>query len=423
MSRRCEEFNESVVDLLYGEISGSEADDLREHAAGCPACRETLEGLLLTRRLAAELPPVEAPEAGREQLLEMARRAAAGFAANRASRPEARFSAFADPGPGLLERLRIALLRPAFATAAAACLVLAVALVLYQRGAGPVDEAGIESAAPFLGPTAMEETAPPSRSRAAAPPPVSSGQEVPSKHEAADELRGAERERSTGSLGTGRVGGGARSMDAAAPGLGTAVPASPGKAAAAAAPAPIEVQEAEDRPAADGWPEASSVGDDLDALPRLESKTAPSTTAGQAFAEAPQGGGGLASAGEATYQSALAAWQRGDCASAAPLFERVVADPGVSSGTRASALHHLALCEKRAARCSQAVQRYDALLDGYPGYGRRPDALWETAACHRRLGNLAEARRRLVDLARYPAWRERAFEELQVIDRLGGEGP
>jgi TolA-binding protein len=429
MTSRCDEFVESVLDLAYGEIDSPAAERLREHAAGCSACRETLERLLLTRRLAAQLPPIEAWNAGREELFGMARRAAAGFAADRAARPETESAGslpvFVERGPGLLDRLRLALLRPAFATAAAAGLVLAVALVLYHRGAGPIDGSEVDSSAPFLGPIDAARRPASGQDRAAPPSaPVGSSADAPSGADGPfDSVAPVAAEPSLGLLGTGRGGGGKTAARGAAPGLGTLGP----EARRETAPAPVtSLARAEGgaaEAAADSWPSARDDEADRDAPPRAESGDAAAAPAKQAAAGSPGAGGGFAGDGESSYQTALAAYQRGDCAAAMPLFERVLGNPGIASGTRASALHHLALCEKRAGRCSQAVRRYDGLLADYPGYGRRPEALWESAACHRRLGDLDEARRRLVDLAGHATWRERAFEELRVIDQLGGGQP
>jgi len=435
MTRRCREFDESVLDLVYGEIEGRAADALREHAAACPACRETLAGLLLTRRLAARLPPGEIEDTGREAILSAARRAAAGFAEGRA-RP----IPVDEPGlqpffvhrePGFFDRLRAALLRPAFATAAAASLVLAVALVLYQRGAGPVDDFRVETSAPFLGPIGAGRTAPAQQTGPAALPAVSPPMDPPAEELKAEAVRESAAEDRLALAGRGRGGGGTRrsTADAAEPLPGTSGPHPGEELAAAPGPRTIRDEAPAKRPGADSWPEARGDVDDLEALPRRKSAAAPAGAATaspaappakQAFAAAPPADGFSSADGDATYEEALAAYRRGDCAGAIPLFERLVAAPGTSSGTRASSLHHLALCEKRAGRCSQAIPHFDALLAGYPGYARRPDALWEAAACHRRLGDTSEARRHLVDLARYPAWRERAFEELHVMDQLGG---
>ena len=47
----CEQFEALVLDLAYGELGEEQSDELRTHAAGCAACRESLEAVMLTRKL------------------------------------------------------------------------------------------------------------------------------------------------------------------------------------------------------------------------------------------------------------------------------------------------------------------------------------------------------------------------------------
>jgi len=58
---RCDRAKEALSALLDGELTAAEADEVRAHLEGCPACRAELDAL---RRLVAEvktLPPVSAP--------------------------------------------------------------------------------------------------------------------------------------------------------------------------------------------------------------------------------------------------------------------------------------------------------------------------------------------------------------------------
>lgn len=66
-----------LLDLAYGELSEADARRVRDHVAGCEACRAELDQLLGTRRLVSALPVLEAPPRGEQALLAAARAQAA----------------------------------------------------------------------------------------------------------------------------------------------------------------------------------------------------------------------------------------------------------------------------------------------------------------------------------------------------------
>ena len=47
----CEEYRELVSALLDGELSGAQQDEILEHLAACPDCRQYREDLTAIRRL------------------------------------------------------------------------------------------------------------------------------------------------------------------------------------------------------------------------------------------------------------------------------------------------------------------------------------------------------------------------------------
>ena len=158
MSRGCDRYDDRLLDLVYGELDDAEAERVRDHAAGCAACREALESLLLTRRLAARMPEPELEGVDAEPLLAAARSAAAEWSTERETSSSGADLGAALAGferrPTLGERLRAWLLKPALATAAAASVALVVGLAIFF-GAGPSrDAAEVETAAPFYGPAA-----------------------------------------------------------------------------------------------------------------------------------------------------------------------------------------------------------------------------------------------------------------------------
>ena len=78
-----------LLDLAYGELSPDEAREVERHAAGCGSCAGQLEGLLATRRLAAQLADEPVPARGRAELLAAARRAVAPAPVRRRARSRA----------------------------------------------------------------------------------------------------------------------------------------------------------------------------------------------------------------------------------------------------------------------------------------------------------------------------------------------
>jgi hypothetical protein len=60
---------------------------------------------------------------------------------------------------------------------------------------------------------------------------------------------------------------------------------------------------------------------------------------------------------------------------------------------------------------------YERLLPDWPGYGDRPEALWEAASCYRRLGQTQQALALLDQLERAPGWGDRARAERSSIER------
>ncbi|MHC4224845.1 MAG: zf-HC2 domain-containing protein [Planctomycetota bacterium] len=72
MKPDCDRFQELMLDLAYDEVDDVLADELREHAAGCAGCRQELEAIQLTRKLASQLPTPEPPLARDVEILELA---------------------------------------------------------------------------------------------------------------------------------------------------------------------------------------------------------------------------------------------------------------------------------------------------------------------------------------------------------------
>jgi len=422
MTSGCDSFQELMLDLAYDELEADRADRLREHAAGCAGCRAELESILLTRKLAAQLPEPEPPTTHDAEILALAVEAASRHAGS--SHPDLREDAIPQRRPApverpvpLIDRLRGLLLRPALVTAGVAGVVFVISYFIGSNLAEP-DGLGqsAESAAPFIGPavpmdSTVEEAQPrPLEPLARASASAPEGDEA--RHEATSrDLAPAER------LGTGGAPG-----DAARGGsLGTAGPV-PQNSAAQLSPEPPALA-AKAAPAAQAFDEAEPA--DLDDMlagagafgGEAEDKA---KAAGPLPAPMPKAEEQQTPAGDDArfYREGMDAYDRGDCATATIALRKVVDPPHDAPSLVPSALHHVARCEKRTGRCGKAVVAYDELLGRFPSYQGRAEALWEAAACHRRLGHIDRARALLDELARIPSWRDRAKTEQQNLEQL-----
>jgi len=126
---------------------------------------------------------------------------------------------------------------------------------------------------------------------------------------------------------------------------------------------------------------------------------------------------------EELFAIGQAAFQAGDHRRAADAFGRV-ADHFPASRHHPAALYDAGLSHLRLEEWRPALQRFLALSRGYAG----PDAdeaAFRAAACHHRLGELAEARALLERLAARadlpPVERVRAFTERGVVELEGGD--
>jgi TolA-binding protein len=313
------------------------------------------------------------------------------------ARGEVRIAGIAERGPTFLDRLRGALFKPAFATALAASVVFAISFYLYRNAAPDYDEDVGAQGAPFYGPAGAPNSEPIAAAESAAILARADGAR------AVDERIGGEgAQPSRPSLGT------ARSVAQSKGSMGTAGPAQVNSA---------------------------------DELDRAEAES------GKLAAEAPvradepswgQAGGGFASGDKASgaakaspapvdngsaeaFAEGMNAYDRGDCAAATTSLERVVDSYGAPMGLVPKALHHLARCARRSGSCGRAVVYYERLFNEYHSYEQRPEAMWEAAACHRRLGHVEQSLALLRQLAQLPGWGAKADSEIDNIESLAAD--
>jgi len=400
MSCDCREFTELLLDLAYGELEDGEASRLKDHAAACPACGAELDKILLTRKLARALPAPEPSSQLEGLVLAEAERVAVSAASRRSEpgvRDEVRVAGIAEQGPTFLDRLRAALFKPAFATALAATVVFAICFYLY-RNASPEssDETGAPGA-PFYGPAGVMSAAPASPAQSS---PVLLAREE--RMRASEEPAGREGAIPSRSLGTGR------SMAPSKGALGTA------------GPAQVNPADELDRGGA-------ALGDVAAAAPASEDAP-PWQKSGGGYS----GEGKAADAAKASpapfdqgvadlFAEGMDAYDRGDCAAATVSLERVVDSYGAPAGLVPKALHHLARCARRSGSCGRAIVYYERLFAEYPGYVQRPEAMWEAAGCHRRLGHVEQSLALLRELEQLPGWGARADAEIKSIESLAAD--
>ncbi len=420
MIHDCGEFKDLLVDLVYDEVEDSVASRLREHAASCIECRGELESILLTRKLASTLPEPQLDEDWGLSILELADDAAARFASNSEDRDRVSDASFdsvvgiLDRKPGFFESLRTVLLRPAIVTAAAASVVFVVSFFLFQNaGHQPTSIEGEISGAPFTGPAYLDEVAQSTSSPdMTVPNRPRRIPETPDREETA-KLAALESAARMATGGGGRQSSGSR--------IGTAGPTPKNPADKFALDDSILAKKSKSAPFAPAPTMPAALAEDLD-TPAGAAAGKSAVGTGYGNNEAPGMSGMAAQApsagGEALFRDGMDAFNRGDCSSATSALQKVVDPPLDAPGRIPAALHHLGRCAKRTGQCGKALLNYENLLDRYPGYAGRFEAMWEAVACHRRLGHVGRATEILEELAKNPAWSARAKAELRDLGAL-----
>ncbi len=397
MSEECTRFESSLLELAYDELPPAVAEELRLHAAGCSRCREALEEVMLTRRLAARLAPEEIGDEIDGAILEAANEAAEVFSSSTAAaEPSIERSPAPPPSslhraPSIVDRLRSWMLTPALATAAAATLVFAFTFFLIEKGSSPEERFEMAARSPVVAPEHLADG-------------ITRDKKVAEAHQAAaraEKKALAETEALAKTEdGEAAIAATTNRSRSAAGNLGTAGPASVKTDAKPRKRTKI-LRGAAGR-------EDQLEGIELDRAPAPELKAEPAPRA-SAFGAGPVTPQPVDSSGdEADYRQGMAAFSRGDCKTATAAFKRVVDGNGHRTP---QAMHHIARCQKRGGRFGRALPWYDKLLSRYPNYPSRAEALLEAANCHRRLGHMTKARARLDELSRIPGWKERAEQE------------
>jgi TolA-binding protein len=442
MSIQCDAFKDAVMDLIYGELSEEAAEALRAHAAKCPSCARMTEELLLTRKMTSTLLSLSPPAAMDATILGAAKAYCDGVTADVA---EVTSSKASEKLEALFQKIRAMLLSPAFAAAAVAGVVLvttalfvdltptpeqskdSVISVMEEKPAPKVEEPELSlNEAPSA--TALSSRTTPSELLDEKVPDQLSDavdnvvhSRVKSKSKGGSRAQSADNgatatgvKRLTRDSGRRSATAPKSSLRKSAPQLDDLLFAAPPPekkkmkpARPKAADEAVDMEmEREEAPALSDLGSQAEVVDDFVSKP--EGKAAASAaSSGRSTTARPSGD---------AYRRGMDAVARGDCGEAIAALETVVRSPKSYPGKQASAMHHIARCEKRQGRCSRALYWFEKIFVSHPDYVGRPKALLEAAQCRRRLGQIQQARELLERLERIPGWSDTARQQLDTLN-------
>jgi TolA-binding protein len=435
MTDKCKQFDSFLIDLAYGELPDSHAEELRTHAAQCATCREALDEIMIVRKMAKQLPPLEPASSLDALVLSAAAEAADQYAEQQGSHliPKTAGPKLAgapiDKGPTFQERLRAFLLSPALATAAVVGLVFVISFFLVQKG--PLREEQVSKESPVAFETPIPESdrmvlqnadksemratqegkkslakeslrLEPSASKAEQQPAVPVRKAPPSALKRGKAVPAEPERRSARASGSG-----AGYLGSAAPVLDTEKRKKTTSTASVDSAGRKQdekqlrgmVDDASDFALAEAEEEAV-----FDSYPRAQAAAAPTKSR-------------LPDTAASDFRMGKEAYARSDCMTAKAAFQRVVDQPATPSSKAAIAMHHIGACEKRQGRCAKAVEWYEKLLKSYPNYPHKADALWQAAGCYRRLGQRSQSRALLEQLTRISGWETKARQELEQLDK------
>jgi TolA-binding protein len=438
----CDTCQEHLLDLLYEEVEGEDADALRAHVDGCDECRASLEKLGMAQRLATELPMLEAPTVVTAAIMDAAR-AKVGTAAPAAEEVQQRVE---EEDEGIWARfLRWAAsfaMGPQVAMATIMLLVVSIGLWYFpNRQRGP--EA---TGSTVMTPDDQGEVGPSATLSPADPLDLD-----------LDERAGRIRTRDGEEVGDAPL-----ARQAQRPATGAAIPAAdPPREGASAGDddfgAVVDGRLEEDRESPNvelqrdearrnqnvdslaalaqegslggGRSSSTSSGVASNASPRpapRQQQGAPATATStaereRAPAQAPAAGAVAeqppADAREA-YARGMQRYQQGNFWGAVEDFNRVTRNPDGQESLVPSALHHLARSYRRANRCNLAAPQYRSLMSRFPRYSGTPRAMIELADCYRQLGRLSDARATLEQAQRHASVAAEARRQLLHIQQM-----
>ncbi len=351
----CEQFDNIVMDVLYGEIDEKQSADAKRHVEGCERCASTLSDLRAARK-SAILPLVDAPSGFEHDLMEAAKQAQKQVPWPR------RLSRWVSWAGGYA-------MRPQIAMAALLLLMIGSSLLLIRGGPGS-EQVGV---------VRITEQGVPEREGAndmIAPDPA----DLPP--------------RSPSGAGPGRMGD--NSAGRHQPRSDKGANAAAGKSAAEAIAEAI-------------FPDAGDA--------KGNAELVPSPTGSRASAQqlnTVQGPGGPSSDAPPAdaYAEAVAMYRAQDYANAYRRFDAIALEGGPNA---ASAALYAAKAVRASSGCSNALPRFESIAARFGNSGAGVQAKWEAATCARITGDYTRARILYRNLARIEGQRKRAERELARI--------
>jgi len=437
----CQNCDERLLDLLYGEIAGPEAEEARAHVRECASCGRSFAQLEAAHRLATQLPEPEPPRALDARILAAARQKVGAEPA----RPRAARAGDSDTAglwAGILRWLGGFAMGPQVAMATIMLLVVAIGLWHLPgrrreptAGGGTVVQpedhgeaapsATLEPAAPLdldLDPRTGRLRARDDEGGGAAE--QTAGRERPRGAQA--EAPASPRSQAGGEVVNGPLAELAGTRTRQAANVPADVPAQaraglPTRPAAGRNAVPLLEDDGDVAMGDAVMAQATGARQQGSAAPQQAPLPAPTEPAPTSTLDLRRTEGTTASQAPApdtgAYTRGMDYYRRNDYAGAIRELNRVVADP--SSGSLVpSALHHLARSHRSAGACRSAVPQYESLLRRFPAYGDAPRAMLELADCYRRVGRLSDARTMLLRAQRYQSVAPAAQRELMRVDQM-----
>ena len=403
--------DDRLLDLVLGELPAAEAAQLRAAALDCPHCQGELAKLELGAALASRMPLEEPPPSMDGVILAAAAEKATTMAAQQHEVAATMAPAIAGPvdaetsaeSEGLWGKVRGWMagitLGPQLAMASVMVLVVSIGL-WYLPDTGPER-------------TARTRVTPdPEGEAISALPTLEPPDETDRfQDDPAVALRFGEKEPAS-EAPPGDSAGRVRARESARPGASSRFRSDEGlgglsREAAAEAPSAAPAPEAPTRQA------RSAARSEAERAPVVAGSPLPSYGSNAGTEGAPSG-----AAGGSAYEQGVGSYRGGNYRDAEDELLQAVGEAQPDREHVANAVHQLARSYRRQGQCGQAVTQYENLFSNHPSYAQIPQALIESADCHRQLNRLRDARQLLERARRFASTQAAASRELVRIETL-----
>lgn len=457
MELDCQRCDEGLVEFLYGELDDGQSAAFEHHLRSCPKCAATAEHLRQTRDLFSHLEEAEPPPFAALDHVFAEAQAKAAQMVIRANGNEPSTPSFWET---LLETIRGAAFRPALGAAFTILLVAGIGILIWSDRPqhSPIVSPAQEALSPIptseLSTRSQDQVQPQPReeivqTRPSPEPQVFNDDSTkalsqrPPRPAKTPEPRDNRLKRSleepterrsseTPSSKTAARQSGNSSWSREDDNLNRSAPSSPLVVEAERVPEGVQ-------PAPTQGPQrpSTTAPPSIPVIPTPPLPQAVSAAQRQQFSEQGQQsptpatgstGGATPPAqqpvrvstpgGQAQYDRGMQAYRTGRYRDAADELDAFVRSPSAPNHLVPTGMHHLAMSQQQAGNLSAAARSYEQLLQRFPSYNRRPQAMLEMARGYGRLGSFDRAERLLSQLAAIPGWSSRAQTELTRIQHL-----